>query len=129
MSKEKDGILEEGVQVSITTVHRWRNELGWSSKSMIYCQSIREANLEKRLLVTRSINHHSVSRSVSRSVGQSVSWSTPIHWRVFHKKYHTCNDPVVQLTTSSNQQSFENGTQGTTMNNPLPPGLSNSWLI
>ena len=55
---KEDGVLGEGVQVSITTVHRWRNELGWSSKGMKYCQLIREANLEKGLLVMRSINHH-----------------------------------------------------------------------
>ena len=43
---KEDGVLGEGVQVSITTVHRWRNELGWSSKGMKYCQLIRETNLE-----------------------------------------------------------------------------------
>ena len=81
MSNEKDGVLEEGAQVSITTVHRWRNELGWSSKRTKYCQLIREANFEKRPLVTldqspfgRSVGR-SVSRSVSQSVGQSVGES------------------------------------------------------
>ena len=77
MLNEKDDVLEEGAQVSITTVHRWRNELGWSSKCTKYCQLIREANFEKRLLVTldQSPFGRSVSRSVSQSVGQSVGES------------------------------------------------------
>ena len=77
MLNEKDGVLEEGAQVSITTVHRWRNELDWSSKRTKYCQLIREANFEKRLLVTldQSPFGRSVGRSVSRSVGQSFSQS------------------------------------------------------
>ena len=81
MLNAKDGVLEEGAQVSITTVHHWRNELGWSSKRTKYYQLIREANFEKRLLVTldqspfgRSVGR-SVSRSVSQSVGQSVGES------------------------------------------------------
>ena len=89
--KEKDGVLEEGVQVSISTVHHWQNELGWSSKCTKYCQLIWEANLEKRLLVTRSINHHSVGQSVGRSVSRSVSQLTPINWPVFYKKYCILN--------------------------------------
>ena len=52
----------------ITTVHHWQNELGWSSKGTQYCQLIREANLEKRLLVMQSINYHSVGQSVSELV-------------------------------------------------------------
>ena len=99
MLKEKDGVLEEGVQVSITIVHCWQNELGWSSKGTKYYQLIREANLEKRLLVMCSINHHlvgqsvgrsvsqSVSQSIGQSVGRSVSQSTSVNWPVFYKKY------------------------------------------
>ena len=73
MLNEKDGILEEGVQVSIITDHRWRNELCWLSKGTKYCQLIWEANLEKRLLVT--LNQSPFGRSVSRSVSQPVSQS------------------------------------------------------
>ena len=74
MLNEKDGVLEEGVQVSITTVHRWQKKLGWSSKHTKYCQLIREANLEKRLLVTldQSPFGRSVDQSDSQSVGQLV---------------------------------------------------------
>ena len=92
MLNEKDGVLEEGAQVSITTVHRWRNELNWSSKGTKYCQLIRKANLEKRLPVTldQSPFSRSVSRSVSQSVSRSVSRSTPVNWPVFYEKYRTC---------------------------------------
>ena len=108
MLKEKDGLLKEGVQVSI--IHRWRNELVWSSIGTKYCQLIREANLEKRLLVTRLINHHSVRwsvgrsvcHSVSRLVGWSVSRSTPVNWTVFYKKYRTCKDSKVHLKLVDN---------------------------
>ena len=74
MLNEKEGVLEEGAQVSITTVHRWRNEFGWSSERTKYCQLIWEANFEKRLPVTldQSPFGRSVGRSVSRSVSQSV---------------------------------------------------------
>ena len=83
MRKEKDGELEEGAQVLMTTVHCWQNELSWSLNGMKYCQLLQEANLEKRLPVTQSINHHSVgqlvSRSVSQPVSQSVSRSMPVN--------------------------------------------------
>ena len=48
LSDLKSLLEKEGVQVSITTIHRWRSELGWSSKGTKYCQMIREANIEKR---------------------------------------------------------------------------------
>ena len=43
-----------------------------SSKGTKYCELIWEADIEKRLLVTRSINYH----LISRVVGQSVGWSS-----------------------------------------------------
>ena len=41
----------------------------WTTDRRIKGKSV---NLEKRLLVMRSINHHSVSRSVGQLVGQPV---------------------------------------------------------
>lgn len=38
-----------GTTVSVSTLQRWREELGWSSKGTKYCQLIREANVGKRL--------------------------------------------------------------------------------
>ena len=73
MLNKKDGVFEDRVQVSITTVHRWRKELGWSSKRTKYCQLIRKAYLEKRLLVT--LDQSPFGRSAGQSVGQSVSQS------------------------------------------------------
>ena len=90
MWNEKDGVLEEGVQVSITTVHRWRKKLSWSLKHTKYCH-IGRPTLRKNHW-SHLINHHSVdqsvSRSVGRSVGQLVGRSTPLNWPVFYEKYH-----------------------------------------
>ena len=38
-----------GIKVSVSTLHRWHEELGWSAKGTKYCQMIREANVGKRL--------------------------------------------------------------------------------
>ena len=85
MLKEKDGVLEKEVHVLIIMVHRWRNELGWSSKGTKYCRLIREVNLEKDCWsCDRSITIRSVGHSVGRSVGQPVN---TVNWPVFYEKY------------------------------------------
>jgi len=38
-----------GVCISISTVRRWRAELGWKCKTVRYCQMISKANYQKRL--------------------------------------------------------------------------------
>ena len=42
-------LKEEGTEVSVPTVRRWRKDLGWTSKGTSYCQMIREVNKQKRL--------------------------------------------------------------------------------
>ena len=39
----------EGVEASVSSVLRWRKDLGWTSKGTSYCQMIRDVNKEKRL--------------------------------------------------------------------------------
>ena len=39
----------EGFDVSVSSILRWRNDLGWTAKRTKYCQMIREVNKEKRL--------------------------------------------------------------------------------
>ena len=47
--KELVKILKaEGVEASVSSVLRWRKDLGWTLKGTSYCQMIRDAN-EKRL--------------------------------------------------------------------------------
>ena len=36
-----------GIKVSVSTLHRWHEELRWSAKGTKYCQMIREANVGK----------------------------------------------------------------------------------
>ena len=40
---------KEGINVSVSSIHRWRQDLGWTTKGTKYCQLIRDANVEKRL--------------------------------------------------------------------------------
>jgi transposase len=42
-------LVEKGINVSISSIHRWKEELGWTSKGTKYCQMIREGNVAKRL--------------------------------------------------------------------------------
>ena len=39
----------EGFDASVSSILRWRNDLGWTAKGTKYCQMIREVNKEKRL--------------------------------------------------------------------------------
>ena len=39
----------DGFDASLSSVLRWRNDLGWTAKGTKYCQMIREVNKEKRL--------------------------------------------------------------------------------
>ena len=39
----------EGFNASVSSILRWRNDLGWTAKGTKYCQMIREVNKEKRL--------------------------------------------------------------------------------
>ena len=39
----------EGVEASVSSLLRWRKDLGWTSKGTSYCQMIRDVNKEKRL--------------------------------------------------------------------------------
>ena len=45
----KTALKKEGISVSVSSLHRWRQELGWTTKGTKYCQMVREANVEKRL--------------------------------------------------------------------------------
>ena len=48
--KELVRILKaEGVEASVSSVLRWRKDLGWTSKEIGYCQMICDVNKEKRL--------------------------------------------------------------------------------
>ena len=52
-SRQLRGLLEErwpGIEVSLSTVKRARKELGWIATRPKYCQLIRDANKEKRVL-------------------------------------------------------------------------------
>ena len=42
-------LSKHGITVCASTALRWRQQLGWTSKSTSYCQMIREVNKEKRL--------------------------------------------------------------------------------
>lgn len=42
-------LAKKGIKVSTSTLHRWRKDLGWTSKGTRYCQMIRSANVVKRL--------------------------------------------------------------------------------
>ena len=42
-------LVEKGINVSISSVHSWKEELGWTSKGTKYCQMIQEGNVAKRL--------------------------------------------------------------------------------
>lgn len=39
----------EGFDASVSSILRWRNDLGWTCKGTKHCQMIRELNKEKRL--------------------------------------------------------------------------------
>ena len=39
----------KGFDASVSSILRWRNDLGWTAKGTKYCQMIREVNKEKRL--------------------------------------------------------------------------------
>ena len=45
----KTALQKEGISVSVSSLHRWRQELGWTTKGTKYCQMVKEANVEKRL--------------------------------------------------------------------------------
>ena len=47
---------KESLDVSLSTVLRWRSDLGWTSKSTKYCQMIRDENKEKRLKWARNVD-------------------------------------------------------------------------
>ena len=57
MNKDDETTIEElkailtgkGYSASLSSIGRWRCDLGWTSKSTKYCQMIREKNVEKRL--------------------------------------------------------------------------------
>ena len=42
-------LVEKGVTISITTILRCRDQLGWTFRGSAYCQMIRAANKVKRL--------------------------------------------------------------------------------
>lgn len=46
-------LLQNGVNVSISTILRYRKALGWTFRGSAYCQLIREVNKQKRLLWAR----------------------------------------------------------------------------
>ena len=45
----KNLLGKSGIQVATSTVLKWRNDIGWTSKGTRYCQMIRDVNKQKRL--------------------------------------------------------------------------------
>ena len=45
----KSKVEEQGLKASISSVHHWKQELGWTSKGTKYCQMVQEANVGERL--------------------------------------------------------------------------------
>ena len=42
-------LVHNGISISLYTVFRCREQLGWTFRGSAYCQLIREANKQKRL--------------------------------------------------------------------------------
>ena len=45
----RTALQKEDISVSVSSLHRWRQELGWTTKGTKYCQMVKEVNVEKRL--------------------------------------------------------------------------------
>ena len=54
----KSKVEEQGLKASISNVHRWKQELGWTLKGTKCCQMVREANVDKRLAWAKENVHN-----------------------------------------------------------------------